>query len=150
MHHFGKSLRAGQAGEAAFIKLAAKHDIVLTATDGRSGDALDADGNKWEIKSDSYDADKTANFFIERYSNVAKLTNGGPWQAAEHNCKYFVYYFTANNLAYVFETDVLLQTLEEIDMGKPVEVKNVRHCTIGYKVPRILLYNAVKIVLGVE
>ncbi len=150
MHHFAKSLKAGKAGELAFIDLAAEHNIELIITDGRSGDAIDDDDNKWEIKTDSYDADKTANFFIERYSNVAKLSNGGPWQAAEHNCKYFAYYFPTNGLAYVFETDVLLKRLEEIDMGKPVEIKNARHCTIGFKVPRTLLYGAVKMVLGVE
>lgn len=135
-HQFQRSLRAGKAGEAAFLAFAAKHNILLEPTDGRAGDFKDADGHLWELKTDSYDMDKTTNFFIERYSNAAKGTVGGPWQAEEHGCKYFAYYFPANNTAFIFETLDLLGQLTLVPLGNPIDIRNVRHTTIGFKVPR--------------
>lgn len=138
-HNFVSSLRNGKAGEAALQALALTCNINLTQTDGRSGDFVDADGHKWEVKSDSYDAKKTSNFFIERYSNVSKGTNGGPYQALEHGCKYFVYFFPLNKLAYVFDTQDLVTQLEKVSLGKPIEIHNTRHTTIGFKVLRASL-----------
>ncbi len=108
----------------------------MEQTDGREGDFKDSEGQVWEVKSDSYDHEKTANFFIERYSNILKGTNGGPWQAADHGCKYFTYYFPLNGIAYVFDVQDLLKQLEVVPLGKPIEIHNVRHVTVGFKVAR--------------
>jgi hypothetical protein len=140
--NFKRDLAAGQAGEKAFIALAATHGIALTQTDGKSGDLLDADGNKWEIKADRYDHDATGNFFIELYSDYAKLKLGGPKQAQAHGCKYFVYYFSTNNIAYIFGTDDLVLQVEaymKVHNPKPVEIRNVRWVTLGVKVARASL-----------
>ncbi len=139
MHYFSKSLKAGKAGEKAFQELAESCGIILTQTSGRKGDFTDETGAIWEVKSDSYDMQKTENFFIERYSNASKGTPGGPYQAQEHGCKYFVYFFPLNNIAYVFETVDLLAQLLVTPLGNPVDIRNVGHTTIGFKVPRVSL-----------
>lgn len=140
--NFAKDLAAGQAGERAFIKLAAASGLHLTQTDGRSGDLLDSDGNKWEVKADRYDHDATGNFFIELYSDYAKLKVGGPAQALANNCKYFVYYFSTNDIAYIFLTEDLVKQVEEFiktKNPKMTEVRNVRWITLGLKIPRSVL-----------
>jgi hypothetical protein len=141
LHYFHKSLAAGKSGEVALQKLAAKNGVVLTATDGRKGDLTDADGNIWEVKCDSYDMNSTANLFIEWWSDLDKLKPGGPLQARLHGCKYFVYYFSKNNTAFVYDLEQLCNTLEApgFALGKPVYVKNIRWITVGYKVNRALL-----------
>lgn len=134
-HYFHKSLQVGKSGEAAFLKLFPH----LVPTDGRSGDFIDEHGHKWEVKSDQYDHNRTQNFFIEVFSSIEKGTPGGPGQALLHGCKYFVYYFQKNNIAYVFDTQDLVEQLKNIDMGTPIEIRNIRWTTVGHKVPRRLL-----------
>lgn len=135
MRNFQADLKRGQAGEAEFLRLFSK----LVGTDGRKGDIVAPDG-KIELKTDFYPLSKTANFFIERYSSLEVFSPGGPWQAAAHGCKYFVYYYTSDKLGYVFLVDDLLKQLEKLESGfKPVEVRNKKWTTIGYKVPRGML-----------
>lgn len=138
-HNFQASLKVGKAGETAFMALAANAGITLTPTDGREGDFTDEARHVWEVKSDSYDHQKTSNFFIERYSNVDKGTNGGPWQALEHGCTYFAYFFPLNGIAYVFKTVDLVEQLRVTPLGTPIDIRNVRHTTVGFKVSRASL-----------
>lgn len=137
--NFARDLKVGQAGERAFIKLAAQHGIDLLQTDGRSGDLVDSTGGIWELKTDSYDHEATANFFIELYSDVDKGKLGGPAQALANGCQYFVYYFSANNIAYIFHTENLCRQVDNyIAMNSPkhVEIRNRSWVTLGIKVPR--------------
>lgn len=135
MRNFQADLNRGQRGELDFLKLFTK----LVGTDGRKGDILAPDG-KIELKTDFYPMTSTPNFFIERYSSVEVLSPGGPWQAKAHGCKYFVYYYTVDGYGYIFETDSLIKQLEKLENNfKPVEVRNKKWTTIGYKVPRELL-----------
>ncbi len=138
-HNFSKSLVVGKAGEKAFMALAAAAGITLEQTDGRKGDFVDEHGSVWEVKSDSYDHDRTANFFIERYSNIDKGTDGGPWQSLAHGCTYFAYFFPLNNIAYVFKTVDLVEQLRVTPLGNPIDIRNVRHTTVGFKIPRVSL-----------
>lgn len=129
----------GQQAELAFIALAAQHGIILTQTDGRKGDLIDSDDNTWECKGDQYDHDKTENFFIELYSDVDKGKPGGCYKALADGCKYFVYFFSKNNVAYVFETVDICRQFEQylqLNKPKPVEVPNKSWLTIGFKIPR--------------
>lgn len=139
--HFRNDLARGKNGEKAFAKLAALNGHILTATDGRSGDFVDSTGGKWELKTDSYAHDRTQNFFIERWSDWERKKPGGPFQAKEHGCTHFVYYFSNPGIAYVFLLDDLLAQLNKIclDAMTPVEIHNARWLTLGYKVPRNLL-----------
>lgn len=135
MRNFQADLKRGQAGEADFLKMFSK----LVGTDGRKGDIVAPDG-KIELKTDFYPMTQTPNFFIERYSSVEVLSPGGPHQAKLHGCKYFVYYYTSSKTGYVFLVDDLLQQLEKLEPTlKPVEVRNRKWTTIGYKVQRELL-----------
>lgn len=137
--NFARDLKAGQAGEKLFIKLAAKHGLELTQTDGRAGDLLDNDGKLYELKTDSYDHGKTSNFFMELYSDVGSGKKGGPWQALDNKCDYFVYFFSANNIAYIFSTEDLVRQLDAyISLQKPplVEIKNRAWTTVGVKANR--------------
>ncbi len=125
--------------EEKFRKLAAAGNWPLTRTDGKKGDFLTAQNELVELKSDKYDINSTSNLFIEWWSDIDKLKPGGPLQAKLHGAKYFVYFFVQNNTAFVYNTDQLCKRLLEIDLGKPVEIRNVRWVTVGYKINRALL-----------
>lgn len=112
----------------------------LKQTDGRKGDFTAPDGSKIELKTDSYAMGKTANFFIERFSSIEVGSPGGPWQAVAHGCDWFVYLYASNSTGFIFSCPDLLKQLEAIESTlKPVNVRNVRWTTVGYKVPRALL-----------
>jgi hypothetical protein len=73
------------------------------------------------------------------YSDVERGTWGGPWQAQDHKCRYFVYYFKSHDIAYVFETDDLLRQIDQYVMAHHpllVEVKNKSWVSAGYKAAR--------------
>lgn len=137
MRNFQADLKRGQQGEQDFLRLFTK----LTGTDGRKGDIVAPDG-KIELKTDFYSMAQTPNFFIERYSSIEVMSPGGPWQAKAHGCKYFVYYYAGDKQGYIFLVEDLLQQLEALEAAarlKPVEVRNKKWTTVGYKVPRSLL-----------
>jgi len=132
MRNFQADLKRGQQGEQDFLKLFTK----LVGTDGRKGDILAPDG-KIELKTDFYPMSQTPNFFIERYSSIEVLSPGGPWQAKAHGCKYFVYYYTSDKQGFVFLVDDLIVQLEKVENSlKPIQVRNKKWTTVGYKVPR--------------
>lgn len=133
MHIFGKSLAVGKRGEA--LLLAAWPELI-PIPGGRKGD-FTLDGVKVELKTDSYKLDKTENFFIERWSDVDKKKPGGPWQSKEHEAVIFVYFYSSDMVAYIFNTVKLVKALEGIIKGlKPVNIPNIAWTTVGYKVPR--------------
>lgn len=134
--NFHKDLKRGEAGQLQFLSLFPG----LVQTDGKKGDFLAPDGSKIELKTDFYPMAKTANFFMERYSSIEVGSPGGPWQAAAHGCDWFVYFYTPDTTGFIFKCSDLLQQLEAIEAKLvPVEVRNVRWTTVGYKVPRTLL-----------
>jgi len=135
MHFFHKSAKQGKIGEERVRALFGN----LIATDGRKGDLL-LNGQKVEVKTDFYEHKQGGNFFIERYSDVAKGKVGGPWQAKDHDCAYYLYYFMNSGVGYCFKLDSLLEQLVAIEPElKPIEVRNVRWTTVGYKVPHVRL-----------
>jgi hypothetical protein len=133
---FHADLARGHKGEAAFLA----RFPGLMATDGKKGDLVAPDGSKIELKTDYYPMSKTVNYFIERFSSLETLSPGGPWQASKHGCDYFVYYYTVDKQGFVFKVADLVAQMEVLEKTlTPVEVKNVRWTTLGYKVPRKLL-----------
>lgn len=135
MRNFQVDLKRGQQGELDFLKLF----TALVGTDGRKGDIVAPDG-KIELKTDFYPMTQTPNFFIERYSSIEVGSPGGVHQAKVHGCKYFVYYYTTAQTGYVFLVDDLIAQIEKLEPTlKPVEVRNKKWTTIGYKVPREML-----------
>ncbi len=138
IHKFSDSLRQGQSGEELFFEL---NKNLLIREDGFNYDfTFKETGERLELKSDYYDATKTENCFMERFSDVHQKTPGGAWQAAAKGVKYFGYFFVQNKELYLFETESLVKKLDEV-CGKLslVYIKNVAWTTAGYKVNRNLL-----------
>lgn len=132
-HNFRKSLEVGQAGEALLLKYWPE----LKKLDGRKGDFELPDGSKMELKSDQYDATKTGNFFIEVYSDARMGSPGSVWQAKEHGCKWFCYWFPKNRLLYRFDTIQLCEVLDGIiPKLAAIEIPNRNWVTTGVLVPR--------------
>lgn len=132
--HFHNDLKHGQATEALIAKLFSN----LQQTDGKKGDLLAPDGSLIELKCDRYPMSKTENFFMEHFGNIDTGKLGGPYKAFADGCKYFMYYYNTEGIGFLWRTEDLLKQLEAMQL-KPVEVRNVRWVTVGYKVPRATL-----------
>jgi hypothetical protein len=133
---FQERLKYGKSQEAAFEKL---FGDFVERLDGYVADFKIRGTNLLiELKNDTYDARKTKNFFMERYSYGE--VEGGPWQALEKGVDYFIYCFPKNGLIYVFKTRTLVNLLNKIcEEMKLHEIKNINHTTRGYVVPRVEL-----------
>lgn len=127
-------------GKKAEEEMAERHPGKLTVvTDHRLWDLQDASGkNKVELKTDTYDLEKTENYFMERWSVLEREKPGGPWQALENGATTFIYYFSKNNT--YFECKDLKKLVKRLNVLtkdlKPVMIRNVRWTTQGYKVSR--------------
>lgn len=126
-----EQLKKGKAGEDLFLSFYPD----LKRLDGRKGDFIGHTNRKIELKTDSYTTAKTANFFMERYRDEDN-SPGGPWQAASHDCYYFVYLF-ADGIIYWFRTTELIEHLEA-NKGKYEErrIQNKGWAATGLLVPR--------------
>lgn len=104
-------------------------------------DFIDVKDTVIELKTDTYDMDKTPNFFMERWSNAEKKYPGGPWQAHLKGVEVFVYLFITHKKWFIFrDMPALLARLEEVTEGKYVHnIPNRGWTTQGYRVPRALL-----------
>ncbi len=138
--NFKTQLEVGQAGEAEFME---RYPHKLQVHPDRDGDFVDSKGRKLELKTDTYDMRKTPNFFIERWSVLDKEKPGSLWQAHEHGCQIFCYYFVTNKTYFKIDNiPSAIQKVEKwIEETKPslVYVKNRGYITAGYKVPRSVL-----------
>jgi hypothetical protein len=133
--NFQSDLQRGLAGQQVFAKIFknAKH------IDGKRGD-LTINDAKIELKVDFYSMTKSPNFFMERYSSLEVLSAGGPWQAATHECPYFVYFYMQNMRGFVWKTADIVEQLNELENKlAPVYIRNSKWTTVGYKVDRNLL-----------
>lgn len=134
---FKQQLAKGEIGEIIFL---AAHQDDLVKLDGFKGDFALADGTKLELKTDMYDMERTPNFFVERYSDAAKKSPGGPWQAAAHGCTHFVYFYPKNLTYFTFDVAKLVGALEKLEpILEEKLIKNTSHTTMGYLVPRDLV-----------
>lgn len=135
---FAEQNKVGKKGEQ-FVK---KHwPVPLRKLEGKGPDFLDLDGNLLEVKTDSYDMEKSVNFFVEKYSDLNKRKPGGPWQAIEKGSTVFIYLFITNKTWYVFkDIPALVAKLEVLTekMGM-VYIKNRAWTTAGYKIKRASL-----------
>lgn len=133
--NFAIDLSVGRIGELAFIHACQGS---VEPLDGREGDCKVKGSNvKLEIKTDSYDMNKTPNLFIEKYRSAQRA--GGPWQALEHGCKYYVYCFSKNAQIFVFETKKLVERMELLHDSKNLtltSVGNGSYTTRGLKIHR--------------
>lgn len=133
-HNFKTSLSKGKVGEAFLLEKWPE----LTLLDGLNADFKLPDGRTLELKTDYYNMDETANFFIERISNSNKQSPGGPWQAASKGIDLFAYLYIKNKMLFIFDTIKLVAFLESQSFSLS-DVKNKNYITRGIKVPRAQL-----------
>ena len=140
-HNFGVDLDKGESGEKIFYeKMLGDLEFF---NDNEYDFTLKNNHLKCELKTDYYDLNKTSNFFIERYSNDNKKTDGGPWQSAAHGVDYYMYYFIKNDFVYIYNNKKLIKLLDKITADYPlINVRNQFYNTLGYKVDRTLLHSA--------
>ncbi len=139
MHKFSVSLKKGKDGEYKLLE----HWPDLEKLDGRRSDfRVKSTGQLLELKSDQYDMAKTENFFIELWSDSAKLKPGGPMQAMKHDSELWVYMFVKNDRAFIFKTNELVDwILKNAHLYKRIQIVNKSWITTGIKVPRDVLYD---------
>lgn len=134
---FHNQLEVGQAGENLFI--ASYKDLGAAKTDGRKTDFILETKESVELKTDTYPMIKTENFFMERFSNADKGTEGGPWRAAQDKVDYFVYLFLSDKTFFWFRSADLrdfLDTYVKVFTPKPKIIQNRGWQTIGFAIPR--------------
>lgn len=143
MHIFQDSLKEGQAGEDFFYEL---NKDTLERLDGLKNDfRIIKTGDNIELKSDYYSVEKTPNFFMETVSVLSDNKQGGPFQALANGNKYYVYFFVKDKVMYIFETEKLVNRLNEIkDNYEDCQIPNKNHITIGKKIPRDVLKDIYK------
>ena len=136
---FKAQLEVGDRGEQLFLE---RYPRKIEIYPGREWDfTVQSTGEKLELKTDTYNIDKSPNFFFERFSDVYKQTPGGPWQSYSHGVDIFCYYFVRHNVWFEFrDMEALLERLNKLTENKGlVYIKNRGWVTGGYKIPRNLL-----------
>jgi len=136
---FKEQLALGDRGEEIFleryhrkIEIYPKHDFDFISKCRK---------HKIELKTDTYNMDKTENFFIERWSDLHKERPGSIWQSIPKGVNIFCYMFVRHNVYFEFTNlPALRDFLDDYLVNKSyVAVKNKGWITAGYKVPRDLL-----------
>jgi hypothetical protein len=133
IHNFQKSLKIGKKAENDFYEL---FKDKLEQLDGYAADfKILKNGKTIELKTDSYDPTKTANFFMEKFSYNEEP--GGPFQALKKGTDYYVYWFPITMEFFVYKTETLVEKLQELH-PKPwlINIRNQAHVTRGFLVNR--------------
>ncbi len=129
MSNFQKDLKRGKVGEDTFHKLLPHLEKL-----GRTADFIcpytDA---TYEIKTDFTSTD---NFFIERWSDVEKKKEGGPWRSKKEGTLYFIYLFPKLGIGYTFKSTALVKAVEKMTGLRKVNVQNRAWVTQGLLVPK--------------
>ena len=134
--NFKVQLELGDRGEQLFLE---RYPRKIEIHPGREWDfTVKSSREKIELKTDSYNIDKSKNFFLERYSDINRKTPGGPWRAHKDKIDIFCYYFVRHNIWFEFrELPALIERLDDLTKKKGlVYIKNRGWTTGGYKVKR--------------
>lgn len=141
--NFKDQLRIGDLGESDFIKTYKR--LKPEKSKNLQIDFLLNNGKTVELKTDSYDMNKTPNFFMEQFTvNGEKKNLGGPWRSKDHKIDCFVYYFLNNKVFYWFTPETLCEFLDEfivVNKLKPISIPNKDrggnfYEALGFKIPR--------------
>jgi hypothetical protein len=120
---FHEQLKVGERGQELFIQY--YHQPLVVYPDRKADFQVVNTGELLELKSDTYNMQKTVNFFFERWSDV-------------HRVSRYVYMFVRHN--HYFEFDNIKLLCKELDkLTKKqglIYVKNRGYVTAGYTVPR--------------
>ena len=102
-------------------------------------DFLMPSGEALELKTDTYNMDKTENFLSNDGATTIK-TAGGPYQAFGRGATIFAYLYIKMALAFFFNTIDLIRHIDKVEKGqqnkKPVYIRNHGWTTTGYKISR--------------
>jgi hypothetical protein len=135
--NFYKDLLRGQEAEANFKE---KYGALLEALDGREGDfAIQGTKLKLELKSDFWSHDKWPNFICEVYRSGKKP--GGSFQALEHGCRYFCYWFPKDDRLYMFDTYRFCRRVTMLAKRHHIPLETISNGTYNtsyYRIPREL------------
>lgn len=138
---FQKQLKFGQEAEALFAEHYPRR--LEPAKDLTYDFLISSSRQKLELKTDSYDSRRTPNFFMERYSDVARKTPGGPWRALKDKVDIFCYLFAQNRTWYEFRR--IPELVEELNkLTKDMEITHIKNrtwVTGGFLIPREALLN---------
>lgn len=128
-------LHLGNRGEELFMEY--YHEPLIVYPEHKADFKRLSDGKLVELKTDSYNMDKTPYFFFERWSDVHKKKPGGPWRSTRDRVGVFVYMFVRHNVYYEFDSKELVARLNRLTSKQGlVYVKNKAWVTGGYKVER--------------
>ena len=133
---FQEQLTIGNRGEELFLE---RYPRKLEIYPGREYDfTVKSSREKLELKTDTYNINKSDNFFFERFSDVHKETPGGPWRAHKDKIDIFCYYFVRHNIWFEFrDIPALVKELNSLTKSSGlVYIKNRGWITGGYKVRR--------------
>jgi len=142
--NFDDQKRIGDVGENDFLRIYESMGAKKSLTDFRMDFTLN-DGKTVELKTDSYDMERTPNFFMEQLTVSDTGSNlGGPWRSKEHNIDFFVYYFVKNKVFFWFAPIPLCEFLNrfvEENKLKPISIPNKDrrggyYEALGFKIPR--------------
>lgn len=142
--NFNDQRRIGDIGESDFVKVYKKLKPKKSKTNFQIDFTL-SNGKTVELKTDSYDMEKTPNFFMEQKTISEKSSNlGGPWRAKDHKIDYFVYYFLKNKVFFWYDPIPLCEFLDKFvkeSKLKPISIPNKDNRggyyeAIGFKIPR--------------
>ena len=133
--NFSKDLLRGEAGEVMLKNLLPGLQKV-SRQDQAKYDFFDSLGT-YELKTDFYSLSSTKNFFHERFSDVARRTDGGVYRCSPEVI--YLYLFYPDRVMYLFEAGQLRERIEKVKSGYSlIDVRNDRHITQGYAIPREL------------
>ena len=136
---FKKQLKIGSVGEDLFSKHYGPILGAVKAVDDLCYDFILLNGEKVELKTDTYALSDTPNFFFEKYSDIKTEKLGGPWRAKKDKINHFVYLYIKDRTFYWFDPAVLCYNLDKITKKMQTKhVRNIAWTTSGYAVPRAL------------
>jgi hypothetical protein len=133
---FKAQLKVGNRGEELFLE---RYPRKLEIFPGKAYDfTVKSSRETVELKTDTYNIDKSDNFFFERYSDVNKKSPGGPWRAKKDKIDIFCYYFVRHNIWFEFrDIPGLVKKLDSLTKKQGlIYIKNRGWVTGGYKVKR--------------
>lgn len=137
--NFKDQLAIGSKHEQTFLQN--YHSPIVKAGEYAYDYKRISDGKKIELKSDTYDMDKTKNFFWERYSDFEKKSPGSIWQSREKRVEVFIYHFPKNFTYFEFDAKELLKFLTPYADKRDVKggwifIRNPAWTTAGFTLPR--------------
>ena len=131
--NFNDQRRIGDIGESDFVRVYKKLKPKKSKTNFQIDFTL-SNGKTVELKTDSYDMEKTPNFFMEQKTISEKSSNlGGPWRAKDHKIDYFVYYFLKNKVFFWYDPIPLCEFLDKF-------VKESNNAKLGSIMQSFLTY----------